>query len=125
MKVTLEKEYKKYYTLEDIDRAKEVIRYEKEDEETAKGWAEYAVREALREENDYLDRIIEADARTARNCRAWNLYGETTGDMDTWITATAKTSLGFIEVGAYLSDIWQTGATPYKHHMFIAYYARA
>ena len=120
MKVTLEKEYRQRYTLEDLDRAKAVIAYEKEnDEETVKGWAEYAAREALKGTDDFYMEVLKAEAHTAKNCRAWNAYGEETGDMDVWITATAETEKGFIKIGAYLSDIWNTGAEDYTSHMYI------
>lgn len=126
MKVTLQQDYRKYYTLEDIDRAKAVIAYEKEnDDMKISEWVEYAVNEALKNEVDCLREVIKAEAHTAKNCRAWQLYGEGTEDMDVWIEAIAQTANGFIEIGAYLSDIWQTGATPYKHHMYIQYYKRA
>ena len=124
MKVKLENEYKSRYTLEDLEIAKQVIAAEKEDEMNIKEWAEYAVNEARRGSFDFCEEVLKAEARTAKNCRAWNLYGEGTNDMDVWIEATAKTSNGFVEVGAYLSDIWQTGATPYKQHMFIQYYGK-
>lgn len=42
--------------------------------------------------------------------------------MDVWVEATAKTYFGFVEVGAYLSDIWNTGAVKYTEHMYIKYY---
>lgn len=120
MKVTLEKDYRSFYTLEDLDRAKAVIAYEKEnDEETVKGWAEYAVREALKGTGDYYMEVLKAEAHTAKNRRAWNAYGENTGDMDVWIEATAETEKGFMKIGAYLSDIWNTGAEDYKNHMYI------
>lgn len=125
MKVALEKEYRKYYTLEDLERAKAVISYEKEDEETVKGWAEYAAREALNGTNDFLREVIKADAHTARNCRAWNAYGDGTQDMDVWIDFTAETADGFLKGGAYLSDIWQTGAVEYKHHMYFRHFVEA
>lgn len=122
MKVTLPKDYKNTFTLADLERAKAVIAYEKEDEETAKGWAEYAVREALKGTDDGLQEVIKATAEVAGNGRAWNLYGDT-GSMDVWIEATAETWDGFIKVGAYLSDIWGTTSEPtYKHQMFIKRY---
>lgn len=132
MKVSLEKDYRRLYTLEDLDAAKAVIAYEKEyDEESVNGWAEYAVNEALHGEGsdycvDCCEKVFEATARTARNSRiAWDTYGEGSGYMDVWVEATAKTSRGFIEVGAYLSDIWKTGAERYKQHMYVAEYKRA
>lgn len=123
MKVSLEKDYRKYYTLEELDQAKAVIAWEKlNDEETAAGWAEYAAREALKDSTEYPMEVIQASARTAKNRRAWNAFGEETGQMDVWIKCLARTTKGFIEVGAYLTDIWQTGAEPYKHHEYIREY---
>lgn len=123
MKVTLDKEYRQRYTLEDLDRAKAVIAYEKEyDDETPKGWAEYAVREALKGEGGCAEEILKATARTARNGRIWDLYGEGTGSFDVWIEATADTWDGFVKVGAYLSDIWKSGTEDYRQHMYIRRY---
>ena len=122
MKVTLEKDYRKYYTLEDLDRAKMVIAYEKtQDDEKIEEWVQYAVNEAGKDKSEWCEKVLEATARTARNNRVCDAYGDGTGNMDVWIEFTARTSDGFIEGGAYLSDIWQTGATPYAHHMYIRY----
>lgn len=122
MKVKLEKNYKSLYTLEDLDRAKAVIKAEADDLETAKGWAEYAAKEALKGEDDNLTEILKAEATTAGNCRIWDAYGDDTQSMDVWLDFTARTDRGFLVGGAYLSDIWQSGATDYKHHMFIRYF---
>lgn len=120
MKVTLEKDYRKYYTLEELDMAKAVIAAEKDDEMSPKDWAEYAVREALRNKDGYLVEVLKAEARTTKNSRIdWNRYGEGTGMMDVWISFVAETTEGFIEGGACLSDIWETGGTEYKQHMYI------
>ena len=117
MKVTLEKDYRRYYTLEELDWAKAVIKAEKEDESTAKSWAEYAAREALRDEEASLVEVIRAEAETARNARVWEAYGEGTGNVDVWIRFLAETSRGFIQGGAYLTDIW--GCNDYKNSMYI------
>ena len=129
MKVTLEKDYRKYYTLEDLDRAKRVIAAEKEDESTVKEWAEMAIREAIKNDegipNDYIVEIFKAEAHTAKNCRIWNAYGyidpeeANTQDMDVWIEFAAELGQGYIKGGAYLTDIWQTGGTDYREHMYI------
>lgn len=125
MKVKLEENYKNYYTISDLERAKAVIKWEKEnDEESIITWAEYAVNEALKGTDEFCRKVICAEARTAKNCRVWNAYSDKSETMDVWITATAKTVHGFIEVGAYLSDIWQTGSEKYKHKMNIQYYAK-
>jgi hypothetical protein len=120
MKVTLEKNYRDYYTLSDLQRAKAVIKFMKEeDSSTVKEYAEYAVREALRDTDVYDREIITAEAHTAGNRRVWDAYGEGTASMDVWIEALARTSEGFIEFGAYLTDIWQTGVEHYKQNMYI------
>ena len=120
MKVKLEDGYRAKYTLEEYDMAKAVITAEKEDELSAKEWAEYAVKEALRNEDGYPVEVLKAEARTAKNCRInWNRYGEGTGMMDVWISFVAETTEGFIKGGAYLSDIWDTGSTEYKQYMYI------
>lgn len=122
MRVKLEKNYKDIYTIGDLERAREIINYEKEDEMSIKDWVEYAVREALKNTNDYVTEILKAEAHTAKNYRAWNTYTDTSKDMDVWVRGVAETSKGFIKIGAYLSDIWQTGATDYADKMFIQYF---
>lgn len=119
MKVKLDKRYRELYTLSDLERAKEVIKFMKEDTSTVKEYAQYALIEALRGTGVYDREIITAEARTAGNRRAWNAYGEDTTTMDVWIEALARTSEGFIEFGAYLTDIWQTGGEHYKQNMYI------
>lgn len=122
MKVKLERGYKEIYTIADVNRAKAIIKFEKDDEMPINDWAEYAVNEALKGTNDCFVSVLKAEAHTAKNSRAWDLYGEDTHDMDVWIKAIAETREGFIKIGAYLSDIWQSGAIEYKDKMYIGYY---
>lgn len=125
MKVTFKKDYKAVFTVDDVERAKKVIKSEKEeDTETAATWAETAAREAVKGTNDFLEDVITANAVVAKNCRAWNAYFDGSYDMDVWIEALLKTANGYIEIGAYLSDIWQTGAVDYSNHMYIQRYKR-
>ena len=119
MKVKLDKNYRDLYTLSDLERAKAVIKFMKEDSSTVKEYAEYAIREALKDTDVFDREIITAEAHTAGNRRVWDAYGEGTASMDVWITALARTSEGFIECGAYLTDIWNTGAARYKEAMHI------
>ena len=123
MKVSLESNYKYWYTISDLEKAKAVIKYEKEyDESKPEDWARYAVEEALKGTSDYLKQILYAKAETCRNGRVNNAYGDDTGNADVWIIAMARTENGFIEVHACLSDIWQTGPDySYKDHMYIVY----
>ena len=120
MKVNLDKDYRELYTLSDLERAKAVIKFMKEeDSSTVKEYAEYAIREALKDTDVVDGEIITAEAHTAGNRRVWDAYGEGTASMDVWITALARTSEGFIECGAYLTDIWNTGTARYKEAMHI------
>ena len=129
MKINFPKDYKRFFTLEDLDACKVVKAMQKDDETPVKDWAEYAVNEGLWNGDgvcggDYCVKVLEVSAEYARNNRIYNAYGDGSGNMDIWITAAARTTNGFIEIGAYLSDIWQTGATPYKEHMFVQVYTR-
>ena len=122
MKVTLEKDYRKYYTLEDLDHAKTVIECEKGDDFTPKDWAVYAANEAMNHHAKFLYRfedsdIIQASARTAKNCRVWNQYGDT-ADMDVWIDFTAFSGNYFIVGGGYISDINKHGSEDYGEHLY-------
>lgn len=124
MRVAMDKDYKRYYTINEVDVAKRIIKQEKEeDESTPAEWAEYAVREALRGTNKSLCEVITATARISKNCRAWDAYFEGSWNLDIWIEALARTTEGYIEIGAYLSDIWQTGANHYVSNMFVRRFA--
>lgn len=124
MKVTLPKDYKNIYTLNQVEQMKMVINFEKEDEETAKGWAEYAINEAIRNDHSSIVEIFKVTAEANLNNRIRDAYGEGTGMADVYIIAIAETTSGFIKVGAYLSDIWQTGTVEYRHHEFIQKYKK-
>lgn len=126
MKVTLPEDYKDIFTINDIKRARAIIADQKNDNSTAKEWAEYAAREILKNSVDSVKEVISASAETAKNYRIWNRYGteEDSQDMDVWVSFLARTYYGFIEGGAYLTDIWETGATDYTEHMYIVKYQK-
>ena len=111
MKVKLEERYREVYTLAELDAAKAVIAWEKDDLMTATEYAESAVNHIIwkRFSNDGLREVIKAEARTAKHRGVWELYGEGTRDLDVWINFIAETFDGFIKGGAYLSDIWAIG----------------
>ena len=104
MKVTITAEAKKYITLEEAPIAREIIESMREDEETAAGWAKYAIEAAC---YGSCEKVYEATATIAKNCRVYDAFGNDSRDLDVWIDATAKTSRGFCIIGFYLTDVWQ------------------
>lgn len=136
MKVTLEENYRRLYTLEDLDQAKTVIAECKDNYDDCKVWAEMAANEAV---TGTVIRVIECSAHTAKNGEMYrngryNYFSRTnpatgeeidTGIMDVWVDFLAETWDGFVKGGAYLSDIIQTGGEHYKDRMYIAEYKRA
>lgn len=135
MKVVLPKNYKKIFTVEEYEIAREIIKYEKDnDGYTEKDWAEYAVREALKDNKyGWLEDIITAKAEICKNKNAncWDRYFEGSHDLDVFITILAKVSgtsgtsyYAYIEIGAYLSDIWESGAKDYRNNMIIEKYIK-
>ena len=125
MKVKLEERYKDIYTLSELETAKRIIKEVKEDAETAKGYAVYAATEALKGASDAVVEVLKAEAHTALNRRIYDAYFEGSGRMDVWIDFTVQTQDGFIIGGAYLTDIYSSGAVDYKDHMFIKMFKAA
>ena len=130
MKVTFGKDYKKFLTVEQHETAKTMIRNMKEDESSPADYAVYAVNAIGRAEGmGSCEKVMECTAEIAGNCRIYNYYGENTGVLDVWLSGTAKTWRGFIEFGAYLSDVWglsyDTEADTARSHMYYKIYKEA
>lgn len=124
MKVKMEKDYRKLYTLEDLDRAKAVINGMKEDESSAADMAEYAAGEIENHNRDFWSHVevLKVEAHTARNCRVWNAYNDESQDMDVWIEFVLDFGNAIVKGGAYLTDIWNSGAVDYYDQMFLRIY---
>ena len=124
MKVAMMEDWKKILTVSQYEAAKAVIAYEKvEDSNKPSDWLEYAAREYLNGTDQCVSRVVEARAEIALNGRVWNVF-EGAGSVDVWVSGLVRTSDGYLEVGAYLSDIWQTGSTPYKAHVHADFYQK-
>lgn len=61
------------------------------------------------------DEVIKSFAYVTKNCHAWNVFGDESGNIDIWIEATLFNSYSsennggvFHMIGAYLSDLWQS-----------------
>lgn len=136
MKVKLEPNYKRYYTVEEYEQAKVVIAHEKDDEYKAVDYARDAVREFCRVHKYYeTDTILTASATTGKNRRAYNVYTTTdeygcptgeSGQMDICIETYAEIFIekdgscekAILHLFAMLSDIWLIdGETNVGRHM--------
>lgn len=126
MKVTLPKDYRRTFTLEELDIARRIIRDMKDDEFTPKDYAEIAIDHWFSHHTtDGRDEVLTATAEISRNRIAWNAYGDDTRQTDIWISAVAKTFGGYLELGAYLTDIWNIAPdTDYTDNMYALYFTR-
>ena len=106
MKVTLEKNYRSRYTLEQLDEAKALIKEMKAVDSTAENMAVKAV-ELLREKHDWrFMEVISAEAYTMENrTLEWNELGWGTGYMDVCISLVALSYEEVVRAYVMLSDI--------------------
>lgn len=124
MKISITKDTKRILTVEEMELARKIIMAEKdEDSMTVEEYAKMAV-EAVIEAygHDWCEKILEASAEIAKNCRVWNYYHDDSRDLDVWIKCIAQTTKGFCIVGACLSDIWSIGPNNRQEivrHMYI------
>ena len=101
-KITLPKNYKETFTINDVEQMKKVIdHYNKDDPEAVK----YAI-ESL--ESLFKGKAITNEAEAALNSRIYNAHETNSGNVDIWITATIYSDFEskFYIVGAYITDIW-------------------
>ena len=106
MKIKVTKETKRIVTLDEMEQAAKIIKFEREEDEwEAANYAELAVNAALHAYHGRCEKVMEASAEIAKNCRIRDYYHDDSRTLDVWINATARTSEGFIIIGAYLSDI--------------------
>lgn len=107
MKVNITAESKRIITLEEAAAARQIVRDMKQDESSPKEYLKYAA--GL---YGYVEEIITATAEIAKNARTWNAYSDSSGQIDIWIDGLARiipdgeSCRAYIEIGAYLSDIW-------------------
>lgn len=122
MKVTLPKDYRQYFTLDDLDRAKAVIASFKEDTTTLKELAESAVSEALRgEKYGWCEEVLKVEAHVGKNNRIpLDYFTDGSLNFDVYIDFTAQwggVCGGYIKGTASVYDIWNA-PTEYRQHMY-------
>ena len=125
MKVSITKESKKEVAWYLSDVAKDICMQMKEDESTVSDYAIYAVNAIGAAYGIGLcDKVLDSSARIATNCRVHNLFSDYSDNLDIWIEGTAKTTDGFVEFGAYLSDIWRLDGENGSDIAFCRMYSR-
>lgn len=107
MKVIIEKECREYFTVAEMDAAKQIVKEMKDDSFGIKNYAEMALICAFNN-NTYGMQIYEASAKVARNKDVYDRFFDGSKSLDVWIEATAKLNIdSFVEIGFYLSDAWE------------------
>lgn len=127
MKVRITNESKEFIVLAEAPAAHAIIRDMKEDLYSGKEYAEMAVNcigQALGKCYNWCDKVLEADAAIAKNNRVWNAFNENSRQLDVWVNFTARTDEGFLEGGAYLTDIWNIGGADPEELAGHMYYRR-
>lgn len=121
MKVALEKEYKKFVTLEEAPLVRRFLANMKEDDFPIMDAAKMAVEVACGFGSRCV-KVYEAKATFAKNQWVYNWYYDESRDFDVWIDIVAEATNGFYIVGVYLTDIHSiTGDNneEVKSHMYI------
>ncbi len=113
MNVKITKEAKQWLTVAQMPIIKQIIANLKEDEITATDAAKQAASIIFGYSSGV--KIFETSAEIANNRRVNNYYTDNSGELDVWIRFSIFDDYkGFVIGGAYLSDIWQEGATDSK-----------
>lgn len=118
MKVTMPINWETLLSAGEYKNAKSIIKECRGDGNTAKDWAEYAGNELAKELGGVCSKIFEASAEISP-CKEFGAFDVQYGYLNVIINFTAYISRSWednliVEAGAYLSDIWQTGVTPYS-----------
>ena len=129
MKVKITADSKKFLTLEEAPKAREIIAEMKEYEESAGDvirtaaacWLWNADRGTI---TDSVQEVLHAEAEIAGNSRVWDRYGDGTGRLDVWVSGTVETFDGFLKIGCYLSDVWELGTDEVNREFPRRTYAR-
>ena len=135
MKVTIKKESLDILTVNEHERAKQIVRDMRDDEMSAKDYAGYAASAILccgrYGKYDFVREILKADASICRDSATdWDRFGEGCGYLNVWIDAIAETADGFLKFGCLLTDVWNLDSSDEMRnaladHAYIQYYTNA
>lgn len=125
MKVTMPKNWKKWMTVHEAEKAREIIRDFKEIMDIMSD-IQAAARVASRTNDEF--EILKWSAEIAGNDRINDYHCAESGRLDVWVETYAFNSYsGFYSIGFYLTDIWAlTGENreEIREHMFILEYLK-
>ena len=120
MKIKFGTEQKKIITVAELPEVKKII--SEYSNQIGKFEAEIAARIASGANLE----IIKFEAEISKNHRIWNQYTDESGMLDIWMEVWAfDPYYGFYQIGAYLSDIWQStgdNADELRNRMYIRKY---
>ena len=127
LKVSMPDNYRRIFTLDDIDSCKAVLSSILAGYDDGKLDLSSEVVSALSLASDSwasADGVYEVSVEYAKNGRlAWDHHGDGTGIMDLWVKVKGFVGYsGFYMVEFYLSDIWSLGGDnrdEVKSHMYI------
>ena len=126
MKVQITKESKKWMTIAEAEKTKEIAASVKDDSLT--DFCEMAINIAAGHGTGF--EILKPSAKFAGNARIYDWYADGSGKLDIWIECYAFNPFyGFYEVGAYYTDIIEADGTDataarLRSHMFINHYRK-
>lgn len=108
-KISFPDEYKRMFTLSDLESCKKLKESIKNDDGKIDLSWEAAMAASIGSDGHVGDgQILAARAEFAKNQRVWQYYCDDSKQMDIWIEVKAfDPCYGFYDIGIYLSDIWQ------------------
>lgn len=138
MKIRFEEGYKRFYTVEQYEAAKIVIKYMQEYEcsENMYSFAKYVINEMLKGKDFYLEKILSIDLETCRRTGAaaakrWDDFGEGSHEMDIRLSGIAVGAIDgsrvFIEFSTTLTNAYEAGGPGFdrdENHTYLHLYSR-
>lgn len=129
MKVKITKESRRSLYMSQEAAARAVVDSARESDDTVEEWARSAAVLVLESCDDFIDKVITAEASVMPNSRiGWDAFCTGSENLDVWIEGSAKGYNTFCEFGAYLSDLWgvcHDNHSEVLRHMFKVIYKRA
>ena len=126
MIVNVTEESKRYLTMAEEPFVYKIVGDFQEQEEGEPGeYLDMAAQIVARKYGEYPKKVIFARAEIAKNERICNIHGEGTENLDVWIEGLVQTDSSYIELGAYITDIWDISGVNRAHddqlvsHMYV------